>query len=311
MYPFTPLRTKLYVPPLQSTWISRPRLLHRLDEGFKRKFTLISAPAGFGKTTLLVEWIHQKKIPAAWFSIDQKDNDAAHFLTYVIAGLQTLEADIGKAALTLLQSPQPPHFESILINLINDISSISKDATLILDDYHAVDAKPIHDLIAFLLDHLPKQLHLVMATRSDPPLLLARLRSQNQMTELRAADLSFTTDETIELFTSGLNLQLSSDDIHMLETRTEGWIAGLQLAALSLQGRKDPSSFLNAFRGDHRYIADYLTEEVLNRQSKPLRDFLLQTSMLERLCDSLCDAVTDLIFTSYSQSITTLQIRKL
>ena len=292
MHPFTPLRPKVHIPPLQSAWISRPRLLRRLDEGFERRFTLISAPAGFGKTTLLVEWIHQKKIPAAWFSIDQKDNDPAHFLTYVIAGLQTLEAGIGKAALTLLQSPQPPHLESILINLINDVSGISKDAILVLDDYHAVDATPIHDLMAFLLDHLPEHLHLVMATRSDPPLLLARLRSQNQMTELRAADLSFTVDETADLFANSLNLQLSADDIHTLETRTEGWIAGLQLAALSLHGRQDPSKFLKAFRGDHRYIADYLTEEVLNRQSEPLRSFLLQTSILERLCDSLCDAVT-------------------
>jgi LuxR family maltose regulon positive regulatory protein len=292
MNPFTPLRTKLYVPPPQSTWISRPRLLKRMDEGFERKFTLISAPAGFGKTTLLVEWIHQKKKPIAWFSVDKKDNDPVHFLTYVIAGLQTLEAGIGKAALTLLRSPQPPPLESILINLINDISCIPTGATLVLDDYHAVDAKPIHDLIAFLLDHLPKHMHLVMATRSDPPLLLARLRSQNQLTELRVADLSFTTDETAELFNKGLNLQLSNNDIHLLETRTEGWIAGLQLAALSLHGRKDPSNFLKAFKGDHRYIADYLTEEVLNRQPEQLRNFLLQTSILERLSGSLCDAVT-------------------
>jgi LuxR family maltose regulon positive regulatory protein len=292
MNPFTPLRTKLYVPPPQSTWISRPRLLKRMDEGFERKFTLISAPAGFGKTTLLVEWIHQKKKPIAWFSVDKKDNDPVHFLTYVIAGLQTLEAGIGKAALTLLRSPQPPPLESILINLINDISCIPTGATLVLDDYHAVDAKPIHDLIVFLLDHLPKHMHLVMATRSDPPLLLARLRSQNQLTELRVADLSFTTDETAELFNKGLNLQLSNNDIHLLETRTEGWIAGLQLAALSLHGRKDPSNFLKAFKGDHRYIADYLTEEVLNRQPEQLRNFLLQTSILERLSGSLCDAVT-------------------
>jgi LuxR family maltose regulon positive regulatory protein len=294
MHPFTPLRTKLYVPQLQSTWISRPRLLDRLDQGFKRKFTLISAPAGFGKTTLLVEWIHHIKIPVAWFSIDQKDNDPAHFLTYVIAGLQTLETGIGKAALTLLQTPQPPPFESVLINLINDISGISTEAALVLDDYHAVDARPIHDLIAFLLDHLPGHLHLVMATRSDPPLLLARLRSQNQMMELRAADLSFTTEEIAALFTNGLNLPLSSDDIDLLESRTEGWVAGLQLAALSLHGRKDPSKFLKMFSGDHRYIADYLTEEVLHRQSEQVRNFLLQTSILERLCDSLCDAVTGL-----------------
>jgi len=292
MNPFTPLRTKLYVPPLQSKWISRMRLLKRMDEGFERKLTLISAPAGFGKTTLLVEWIHQKKIPVAWFSVDKKDNDPVHFLIYVIAGLQTLEPGIGKAALTLLQSPQPPPLESILINLINDISCIPTNATLVFDDYHAVDAKPIHDLIAFLLDHLPEHMHLVMATRSDPPLLLARLRSQNQLTELRAADLSFTTYETDDLFNKRLNLQLSTNDIQLLETRTEGWIAGLQLAALSLHGRKDPSNFLKTFKGDHRYIADYLTEEVLNRQPEQLRNFLLQTSILERLSASLCDAVT-------------------
>ena len=292
MNPFTPLRTKLYVPPLQSTWVSRMRLLKRMDEGFERKLTLISAPAGFGKTTLLVEWIHQKKIPVAWFSVDKKDNDPVHFLIYVIAGLQTLEPGIGKAALTLLQSPQPPPLESILINLINDISCIPTNATLVFDDYHAVDAKPIHDLIAFLLDHLPEHMHLVMATRSDPPLLLARLRSQNQLTELRAADLSFTTNETADLFKKRLNLQISTNDIQLLETRTEGWIAGLQLAALSLHGRKDPSNFLKTFKGDHRYIADYLTEEVLNRQPEQLRNFLLQTSILERLSASLCDAVT-------------------
>ena len=292
MNPFTPLRTKLYVPPLQSTWVSRMRLLKRMDEGFERKLTLIYAPAGFGKTTLLVEWIHQKKIPVAWFSVDKKDNDPVHFLIYVIAGLQTLEPGIGKAALTLLQSPQPPPLESILINLINDISCIPTNATLVFDDYHAVDAKPIHDLIAFLLDHLPEHMHLVMATRSDPSLLLARLRSQNQLTELRAADLSFTTNETADLFKKRLNLQISTTDIQLLETRTEGWIAGLQLAALSLQGRKDPSNFLKTFKGDHRYIADYLTEEVLNRQPEQLRNFLLQTSILERLSASLCDAVT-------------------
>lgn len=287
-----PLRAKLYVPPLQSTWISRARLLQRIDEGLDRKFTLISAPAGFGKTTLIVEWIHRNKIPVAWFSVEKDDNDPQHFLTYVIAGLQTLEAGIGKAALTLLQSPQPPPLEAILANLINDICRMPTEIILVLDDYHAVDAKPIHDLVAFLLDHLPKQMHLVMATRSDPPLLLARLRSQNQLTELRAADLCFTTDETTKLFNKSLDLQLSTDDIHLLETRTEGWIAGLQLAALSLHGRKNPSKFLKAFRGDNRYIADYLTEEVLNRQSEQLRIFLLQTAVLERLSDSLCDFVT-------------------
>jgi LuxR family maltose regulon positive regulatory protein len=289
----TPLRTKLCVPPPRSTWVTRSRLDKLMDEGFARKLTLISAPAGFGKTTLLVDWVHQHKIPVAWFSVDKGDNDPLHFLTYVILGLQSLETDTGRAALTMLQSPQPPPIESILINLINDVARVPTDLALILDDYHFVDAKQIHDLIAFLLEHLPEQMHMIIATRSDPPLpLLARLRSQHQLIELRAADLSFTADETFILFNESLNLRLATEDIHVLERRTEGWIAGLQLAALSLQRRKDPSSFIKAFKGDHRYIADYLLEEVLNRQPEHLQNFLLQTSILGRLCGSLCDGVT-------------------
>jgi LuxR family maltose regulon positive regulatory protein len=289
----TPLRTKLYVPPLRSGWISRPRLDKRLDEGFERKLTLISAPAGFGKTTVLVDWIHRHKIPAAWFSVDKADTGPLNFLTYVILGLQSLEAGIGEAALKMLQSPQPPPIESILINLLNDVSRISTDLALVLDDYHLVDAKPIHDMIAFLLESLPEQMHMIIATRSDPPLPLARVRGQKLLTELRAADLSFSTDETAHFFNESLDLRLSTDDIQMLETRTEGWIAGLQLAALSLQGRKDPSGFIKGFKGDNRYIADYLTEEVLSRQPEHLRNFLLLTSILGRLCGPLCDAVTD------------------
>ena len=264
-----------------------------MEEGFERKLCLLSAPAGFGKTTLLVEWIHKHKIPAAWFSLDKGDNDPLQFLNYVILGLQTLKAGTGKAPLTMLQSPQPPPVETILINLINDVIHIQTDFALILDDYHLVDAQPVHDMIAFLLENLPEQMHLIIATRSDPPLpLFARLRSQKQMIELRAADLSFNADETADLFNKSLSLQLSARDIHLLETRTEGWIAGLQLAALSLHGRKDPSGFIEKFKGDNRYIADYLTEEVLIRQPEHLRDFLLQTSILESLSGPLCDAVT-------------------
>jgi LuxR family maltose regulon positive regulatory protein len=288
-----PLRTKLGVPPMRSNWISRSRLEKRMDEGFARKLTLISAPAGFGKTTLLVDWIHRHKIPAAWFSVDKGDNDPLHFLTYVILGLQTLETGTGKAALTMLQSPQPPPIEPILISLLNDTSHISANLALVLDDYHLVDAGPIHELVAFLLENLPEQMHLIIATRSDPPLPLARIRSQNLLTELRAADLSFTADETASLFNQSLKVQLSTRDIELLETRTEGWAAGLQLAALSLQGRKDRSDFIKTFKGDNRYIADYLTEEVLSRQPENLRNFLLQTSILKRLCGPLCDAVTD------------------
>ena len=286
------LRTKLYVPSLQSKWISRPRLVKRMDEGFARKLTLISAPAGFGKTTLLVDWIHRKEIPVVWLSVDKNDNDSSHFLTYVILGLQSLKADVGNAALTMLRSPQPPPIESILTNLINDVVLIPTDMALVLDDYHCVDVKPIHDMIAFLLDHLPKQMHIILATRSDPPLPLARIRSQNQLAELRPADLSFTTNETSVFFNECLKFRLSNDDITLLGSRTEGWIAGLQLAALSLSGRKDPSGFLKAFKGDNRYIADYLTEEVLNRLSESLQNFLLQTCLLDRLSGPLCDAVT-------------------
>ncbi len=289
----TPLRTKLCVPRRRSGWISRPRLDKRLDEGFERKLTLISAPAGFGKTTVLVNWIHRHNIPAAWFSVDKADNGPLNFITYVILGLQRLEAEIGEAALKVLQSPQPPPIESILVNLLNDVSRISTDFALVLDDYHLVDARPVHDMIAFLLERLPEQMHMIIATRSDPPLPLARVRGQNLLTELRAADLSFSTDETTRFFKESLDLRLSTDDIQMLETRTEGWIAGLQLAALSLQGRKDPSGFIKGFKGDNRYIADFLTEEVLSRQPEHLRNFLLHTSILGRLCGPLCDAVTD------------------
>ena len=246
-----------------------------------------------GKPLLLVDWVHTHKIPVAWFSVDKGDNDPLHFLTYIILGLQSLEAGTGKAALTMLQSPQPPPIESILINLINDVSRISTDLALVLDDYHLVDARPIHDMIEFLLENLPEQMHMIIATRSDPPLPLARVRSQNLLTELRAADLSFSADETANFFNQSLNLQLSTRDIQLLETRTEGWVAGLQLAALSLQGRKDPSDFIKGFKGDNRYIADYLTEEVLSRQPEHLRNFLLHTSILGRLCGPLCDAVTD------------------
>jgi LuxR family maltose regulon positive regulatory protein len=268
-------------------------LVKRIDEGSERKLTLISAPAGFGKTTLLVDWEHEHKIPVAWFSVDKGDNHPLQFLTYVILGLQTLQEDIGRASLTMLQSPQPPPVETILINLINDVIDIKTGCGLVLDDYHSIDAQPVHDMIAFLLENLPEQMHILIATRSDPPLpLLARLRSQNQMIEVRAADLSFNTQETSDFFNKSLSMNLSARDIHQLETRTEGWIAGLQLAALSLEGREKPSGFIEKFKGDNRYIADYLTEEVLNRQTEDMRNFLLQTAILDQLSGPLCDAVT-------------------
>jgi len=289
---FPLLETKLYIPTPPQALVQRLRLIERLNEGMKGKLVLISAPAGFGKTTLLSDWIQQSKMPVAWFSVDKGNNDPVHFLNYIIAGLQTVDSSIGKAARNLMKSLQLLPIQSILINIINDVVSIKEDFILVLDDYHLVDTQQVHNLITFLLDQLPQQMHLIIATRSDPPLPLSRFRSQNQLIEIRAADLIFTTDETSLFLNEKLSLGLSENDIALLESRTEGWIAGLQLAALSLKGRKNKSSFINAFKGVDRYIVDYLVEEVLTRQSERIQNFLLQTSILDRLSGPLCDAVT-------------------
>ena len=289
------LETKLYVPRWRPGLISRPRLVERLDQGVERKLTLISAPAGFGKTTLLVEWLAAtpaSERAAGWVSLDQSDNDPAFFWAYFITALQKVQSVVGKSALSLLHSPQPPPIESILTTLINEINAIEDDFALILDDFHIVDAQPVHSAIAFLLDHLPPQMHLVIASRSDPPLPLARLRGRGESSELRAADLRFTPDEAAAFLNEMMGLNLSTPDVAALETRTEGWIAGLQLAALSMQGREDVTGFIAAFAGDDRYIVDYLAEEVLQRQPEHVRNFMLQTSILDRLSGPLCNAVT-------------------
>jgi LuxR family maltose regulon positive regulatory protein len=266
-------------------------LIHR------RKLTLVSAPAGFGKTTLLCEWINQSTIPNpqspnfAWLSLDESDNDPARFLAYFIAALQAIGADIGKGALSALQSPQPPPTEIILTGLINEIAAIPDRIVLVLDDYHLIEAQPIHDALTFLLRNLPPQMHLVIATRDDPPLPLARLRARGQLTELRAADLRFTSSEAAAFLNQVMSLNLSAEDIAALERRTEGWIAGLQLAAISMQGHDDVRGFIDGFAGTHRHILDYLAEEVLEQQSESVQTFLLQTAILDRLTGSLCDAM--------------------
>ena len=284
------LTTKLYIPPARSQVVSRPRLIDRLTEGLARKLIVVSSPAGYGKTTLLSQWVSRNELPAAWVSLDESDNDPQRFLTYVVSALQTI--DLGAGALSDLQSPQPLPTESILNSLINEVAETPRDFTLVLDDYHLIEARPIHDALAFLLDHLPPQMHLVIATRSDPPLPLSRLRGGGELTELRAADLRFTPDEAAAFLNQVMGLGLSAEDIAALETRTEGWIVGLQMAALSMQGRADTASFIQAFTGSHHFIIDYLVEEVLQRQSEHVRSFLLQTSILERLSGPLCDAVT-------------------
>src|SRR5438874_6702755 len=289
------LATKLYLPPLRPNVVSRPRLLERLNEGLHRKLTLIAAPAGFGKTTLVSEWvafIERARTRTAWLSLDEGDNDPARFLAYLIAALQTIAATIGDGVLGVLQSPQPPPTEAILTALLNEITTLPDNFVLVLDDYHVIDAKPVDMALTYLVEHLPPQMHLVIATREDPQLPLARLRARSHLTELRAADLRFTASEAAAFLNQVMGLNLSAADIAALEDHTEGWIAGLQLAALAMQGHQDVPGFIRAFAGDHRYIVDYLVEEVLQRQPEPVRSFLLQTAILDRLHGPLCDAVT-------------------
>ncbi len=299
------LKTKLYIPPPRSSLVPRPHLIERMNTGLNHKLTLISTPAGFGKTTLLSEWAAGCGQPVAWVSLDEGDNDPARFLAYLVAALQTLvckdiegiearrkhAGNIGADVLTAIHSPQPPSIESVLTTLVNEITAIPIPFALVLDDYHLITAQPIHDGLTFLLDHLPPQMHLFIAGRADPPLPLARLRARNQLAELRAVDMRFTTEEAATFLNDVMGLGLSPEDIAVLESRTEGWIAGLQMAALSMRGRREVTGFIRAFSGSHRFVLDYLVEEVLNQQSPVIQTFLLETCILERITAPLCDAV--------------------
>src|SRR5512135_1357758 len=285
------LATKLYIPPPRPKIILRPRLIQRLNEGLHGKLTLISAPAGFGKTTLVSEWIAGCERPVAWLSLDAGDNDTASFLSYLVAAVQTVAPKIGERLLTALQSQQPPPAESILTGLLNEITTVPADFSLVLDDYHVIDSQAVDQALTFLVEHLPPQLHLVIASREDPPLPLARVRVRGQLTELRATDLRFTPAEAAEFLNRVMGLNLAAEDITALETRAEGWIAGLQLAAISMQGHADTTSFIQSFTGSHHFVLDYLIEEVLQQQSESVQSFLLRTSILERMCGPLCEAV--------------------
>jgi len=298
--PETLLRTKLFVPPLRPNLVPRLHLIKRLNQGLQlgHKLTLVSAPAGFGKTTLVSEWIASCERPAAWLSLDEGDNDPARFLAYFAAAIQTIAPNLGDGVLAALQSPQPPPTESILTILLNEIASISDSFVFVLDDYHVFDATPfdaltsVDEALTFLLEHLPPQMHLVIATREDPNLPVARLRARGQLTEIRAADLRFTSSEAAEFLNQMMGLDLSTEDIAELETRTEGWIAGLQLAAVSMQGHSDTAGFVKSFTGSHYFVLDYLVEEVLEQQSESIQTFLLQTAILDRLTGSLCNVLT-------------------
>ncbi len=289
------LETKLYVPKLRRGLVARPRLSERLRRGAQSKLTLISAPAGFGKTTLLAEWLtadDSDQRAVAWLSLDRADNQPASFWTYLITALQTVAPGVGASALAVVQAPQPPPIETALAMLLNDLGAATTDVALVLDDYHVIETHEVHDGMAFLIEHLPPQMHLLIATRADPALPLGRLRGSGELIEIRAADLRFTPEEAAAYLNEVMGLELSAGDVAALEARTEGWIAALQLAALSMQGRGDIAGFIASFAGDDRYIVDYLAEEVLQRQSEQIRSFMLQTSILERLSGPLCDAVT-------------------
>jgi LuxR family maltose regulon positive regulatory protein len=288
------IKTKLFIPPAPPELVRRPRLLDKIQAALNYKLTLVSAPAGFGKTTLLSEWICDSQLPTftAWLSLEEADNDPRRFWEYFIATLRKLQPDIGGVSLELLHASQPMPIESALTTLINDLAGIEKDSLLILDDYHFIQSEPIHSGINFLLEHLPPRMHLVIATRADPPLPIVYFRGKGTILEIGADDLRFTAEEADALLNNLGALTLSSRDIEALNARAEGWVVGLKMAILSLQGEKDIPGFISGFTGTQRYIMDYLIEEVLQRQSTEVRDFLIKTSVLERLNGSLCDALT-------------------
>ena len=293
------LQTKLHIPLLRSSLVSRPRLTDKLNAGLDGKLILVSAPAGSGKTTLVTDWLSSplpklgegSGVRAAWLSLDDSDNDPRRFLDYLLAALRQIQADVGKSVEAMLQSPQPPPDEAILTALVNELASVAQPFVLVLDDYHVIQTPPIHQQLNFLLEHQPSNMRLVIVTREDPPLPLPRLRARGQVTEIRQSDLHFTLEECADFLNQVMGLNLSPADIAALERRTEGWIAGLQLAAVSMQGRDDLSGFIQAFTGSSRFVLDYLNEEVFGRQSPEIKDFLLCTSILERLCAPLCDAI--------------------
>jgi LuxR family maltose regulon positive regulatory protein len=288
----TLLNTKLFIPPPQKKVVYRPRLIDRLNESASRNLTLISAGAGFGKTTLLSEWVQQSKRPAAWVSLDQKDNDASRFWKYLIGAMQTIFPDFGDVTLSILNSSRPSQIELILTSLINEISMVSNRFTLILDDFHLITESDVNEGMIFLISNQPQQMHLIISSRANPPWPLARLRARGEMGELRAQDLRFTPKETAQFMNDVMKLGISTDAMTVLEGRTEGWIAGLQMAAISMRGRKNKTKFIQELTGSHRFILDYLVEEVLEQQPYEIQDFLLKTSILDRLYSPLCDAVT-------------------
>jgi LuxR family maltose regulon positive regulatory protein len=285
------IRTKIRLPSTRSSLVPRPRLQEQIEQGLLCPLTLVVAPAGFGKTTLVASSVTDCGMPVAWLSLDKHDNEEARFLSYIVAALQEADHTIGSESAQLLEGRQNASSEKLLTCLINDLDAAEAEMMLVLDDYHLISSRAVHEVVAFLIEHCPNTLHLVIASRSDPPLSLARLRARAQVIELRAADLRFTEPEAAEFLNDVMGLHLDVKSVAALEERTEGWIAGLQMAALSMRDRKDVVSFIEGFSGTNRYILDYLVEEILAGQSPEIQHFLLCTSILERLTAPLCDAV--------------------
>jgi len=289
----TLLSTKLFFPRARSNLVSRQRLIEQLNAGLRKPLTLISAPAGYGKTTLVSDW-HSRfgsEYPLAWLSLHPDDNNLTRFLTYISAALETLDPRLPQDLISQLHLPQLPPVEELVTALINGVNAFPQDFALVLDDCHAITDPTIHAALAYLLDHLPPKMHLVMLTRTDPPIHLAKLRARGEMVELRASDLRFSGEECAHFLQEVMGLSLSEENIRALDQRTEGWAVGLQMAALSMQGKEEPAIFINAFTGSHRYILDFLSEEVIQGQTEEIQTFLLQTSILDRLSGPLCDAV--------------------
>ena len=292
--------TKLYAPPTRPELVERGRLVDLLEAGLDRKLTLVSAPAGFGKTTLVSEWLRHTERPVCWLSLDRDDNDPIRFWRYVVAAMQTVDPALGGTVWAALEAGQQPSLDPLVAALINDLVMTPSPFVLALDDYHLIEAEQIHSGLNLLLDRQPPQLHLIVTTRVDPPFQLSRRRSRSELTEIRTADLCFSAAEAAEFLNARMALDLSPADLRTLEGRTEGWIVGLQMAAVALRaaeawqgpGPESKHGFVVAFAGDDRYIGDYLVEEVLHRQSKRVQQFLLATSILDRFCAPLCDAVT-------------------
>jgi LuxR family maltose regulon positive regulatory protein len=285
------LKTKVHIPKTRSNLVRRARLQEMLNVNQKIKLILISAPAGFGKTTLLSGWVQDVERPVAWVSLDRGDNDLTRFLSYVVMALQGIQRGFGISILEMIHSPKPPPMDSILVSLINAVTELFDPFYLILEDYHAITERAVHEAIIFLVDHMPPSMQMVLSSRADPPWPISRLRARGELLELRAKDLRFTPQEARQFLTKVMVFDLKEDELKALELRTEGWIVGLQMAALSMQGQDDVSGFIQAFTGSNRFILDYLMEEVLERQPPAIQDFLLRTSVLERMSASLCDAL--------------------